>query len=114
MPVIIPHGSITPVASGTIQTCVNCHESARWDLRLLGSIESWCAGCILYKTEWGRGVASELAILVSKVEEQMSSKLTMDNGQLSVEGADRIMMSIVLISAYTNGKIYAGNRGPGS
>lgn len=88
-------------------TCAFCsHERARWLLKLAHDVESWCSICFLYDTEWGAGNAADRDFLILNTESALSSKITDQNGRLTIAGADRILSSVVFITAYK----YASNR----
>lgn len=114
MAIIIPYGQIAP-KTGAKTACEHClTNDAKWDLRLAQEISSWCALCIVYKTQWGIGIQDQILALIQQVEMQINTTIRDPEGVLTQDGADRILMSIVLTSAYYHGRIYAGSRGSGS
>lgn len=110
----IEYGRISPIASkdkpGTCEHCVRS-DIARWILKLSTQNELWCARCFLYETEWANDNAFHRDDLIIKVESEMDSKITGEDGKLTDDGADRILMSTVMLAGYQLGRRRAKDAG---
>lgn len=75
--------------------CISClTKSARWIVGTPENSDSWCAHCVLYKTEWGKSNGPRISDLVAAVEENMGRKISA-NGEVNVAEAHRILGAIV-------------------
>lgn len=113
MALLLEYGSVSPVPPKVDPgDCVCCgrKSSARWIIRLSGSDELWCGKCFLYETEWAKINAQNRDRLVEEVERELKSTIT-DGGILTDDGADRILMSTVMLAAYRAGVKRAKNNG---
>ncbi len=106
MAVIIPYGLIKPInPKADVEHCIKCLDlSARWALSINNELQYWCAHCFLSVTDWSIDNKSDIYNLVSKVESKLGRKITNDDGLLVKDEADRILMSIVILSTYLHGK----------
>lgn len=79
--------------------CVNCLEdTARWILGTPENSDAWCAYCVLYNTEWGRGNAESIDGLIKAVEENMGRKISGGDDRVYRIEAHRIIGAIVASS----------------
>jgi hypothetical protein len=105
MALFIEYGSVLPMRpDDPIGRCECCgRDIARWVVKLIDAAEAWCAKCFLYKTEWAKTNADSRDSLIVDVQNKLESSIVDDDGTLTDDGADRIMMSVVMISAYRFG-----------
>ncbi len=114
MTLILPHGVIRPLTpttagegSANADICICCMDrSGRWQVTLTSSEDPWCSYCFLYSTAWGQSNRQAIDQLAIDVENQMHRGLRDLGGKLLPEESDRILMSIVMTSAYINGKTH--------
>lgn len=105
MALLIKYGVVRPIGpKDSEKVCVSCLKpQARW-LYVPNDNEPWCAHCFLYKTDWARGNADGRDKLIKDIEIEMGAKLTDAMGVLKASEADRVLASVVMVSAYVHGK----------
>jgi|SRR5580704_2343694 hypothetical protein len=104
MTVLLDNKNIMPLhGSEKPNICTFCAKpEARWLVRLEGKSEPWCAQCFLGETGWGKTNSNGISELIVKVEEKLNRQMRDTEGRLSPDDADRILSSIVFVSAYKN------------
>ena len=107
MALLIEYGRVMPIGPKDVAgKCEFCSRElvGKWRVKLSGAEELWCARCFLYETEWGKKNAAERDSLINAVEAEIKQPITTQDGQLTDDGADRILVSTVMVSAYELGK----------
>lgn len=114
MALIVKHGTIAPIVQqNQLRNCEYCRREriAKWTIKLSERPEFWCSKCFLYETAWGKDNAESRESIIALVETEMKQSLRGDDGKLTDDGADRILVSAVMVGAAKAGRDRAKNTG---